>query len=212
MLKVYHLGVSQSERIVWLCEELGLGYELLRYDRDPDSGLAPAAYKALHPSGTAPVIADGDLVLAESGAIVEYLLTRYGNERLSAAPEAANYADYLYWLHFANGSFMPAFMMELVVKVLGGGDTAATQALRSRLDHAYDLLEQRLGLVPWLAGAEFTAADIMMVFGLTTGRLFVPRDLSPYSNILAYLQRVGERPAYRRAMSEADPQLSPQLT
>ena len=110
MLTVHHLGKSQSERIVWLCEELAIPYELKVYERDPVTRLAPPEYKALHPLGTAPIIADGDIVLAESTAIVEYLLAKFGNGRLTAAPADANFADYLYWFHFANGSLQPALM------------------------------------------------------------------------------------------------------
>jgi glutathione S-transferase len=103
MLTVHHLGISQSERIVWLCEELEIPYRLERYDREGGRGRAPAAYKALHPAGTAPVITDGDVVLAESGAIVEYIIQEHGNGRLSVAKGQPNFADYLFWFHFANG-------------------------------------------------------------------------------------------------------------
>ena len=105
MLTVHHLGVSQSERIVWLCEELGLEYELKLYARDAQTRLAPAEYKALHPIGTAPVITDGDLVLSESGAIMEYIIARYGKGRLALKPSDPGYAQYLYWFHYANASF-----------------------------------------------------------------------------------------------------------
>src|SRR3954467_7167626 len=103
MLTVHHLGRSQSERIVWLCEELGLRYELKRYERDPATRLAPPEYKALHPVGTAPVITDGDLVLGESGAIIESLLASYGGARLARQAGDPQFASYLYWFHFANG-------------------------------------------------------------------------------------------------------------
>jgi glutathione S-transferase len=212
MLKVHHLGISQSDRIVWLCEELGIPYDLVKYDRDPVTRLAPAAYKALHPSETAPVITDGDVVLAESGAIVDYILARYGNGALMVAPSAPNFADYLYWLHYGNGSMMPAGMVDLVLGVLGLREAEAVQPLRARADRAYANVEARLGEAPWFAGPEFTAADIMMLFPLTTMRVFVPRDLSPYPNIRAYLARVGERPAFQRACAKGDPDLVPLLS
>jgi glutathione S-transferase len=104
MLTVHHLGKSQSERIVWLCEELGIPYELRRYDRDPVTILAPAEYRALHPIGAAPVITDGDLVLAESAAITEYIIVKHGNGRLALGPSHPGFAAYLYWFHFANGT------------------------------------------------------------------------------------------------------------
>jgi glutathione S-transferase len=212
MLKVHHLGISQSDRIVWLCEELDLPYELVKYDRDPVTRLAPAEYKALHPSETAPVITDGDVVLAESGAIVEYILAKYGQGRLAYGPDHPHYADYLFWLHYANGSFMPAGMTDLVLGVLGMADQDAVAPLRARGHRAYANAENRLGVATWFAGDDFTAADIMMLFPLTTMRVFAPRDLGPYPNIRAYLARVGERPAFQRAAAKGDPDLTPLLT
>lgn len=211
MIKVHHLGISQSERIVWLCEELDLPYELIRYDRDPDTRLAPAAYKALHPSGMAPVIEDDGLVLAESGAIVDYVIARHGGGRLSVPAEAPHFPDYLYWFHFANGSLVASGMSLLIADRLGA--TAAQRALVGRRsDTAHAMLEERLGVAPHLAGEAFTAADIMLVFGLTTMRAFVPRDLTPFPNIRAYLRRIGARPAYARAMAKGDPGFTPLLT
>lgn len=203
MLVVHHLGISQSDRIVWLCEELGISYELKHYDRDPETRMAPAAYRALTPFGTAPVITDGDLVLGESAAIVEYIDATYGDGRLSIRPGAPGYAEYLFWFHFANGSLMPSAMIDMIASVAGGGDLL--DALRARLDRAYAQIEARLGEATWLAGEAFTAADILSVFPLTTMRLFAPRDLAPYPNIRAYLQRIGARPAFQRAMAKADP-------
>ena len=212
MLTVHHLGVSQSDRIVWLCEELGIPYELKIYDRDPVTRLAPAEYKALHPSETAPVVTDGDITLAESGAIVEYILAKYGAGRLAVAPDSPDYPTYLYWLHYANGSFMPAGMVDLVLGVLGLRDQESVQPLRARADRGYAVAEKRLGEAVWFAGDTFTAADIMMLFPLTTMRVFAPRDLALYPNIRAYLARIGERPAYQRACRKADPDLAPLLT
>lgn len=204
MLVVHHLGISQSDRIVWLCEELGVPYELRRYARDPETRLAPADYQALTPFGTAPVISDGDLVLGESAAIVEYIAQTYGDGRFFIPAGAPGYADFLYWFHFANGSFMPAALIDSICSRLeGGGGVMA--ALRARLDRAYDQIEARLGKVPFLAGSAFTAADIMTLFPLTTMRVFSPRDLKPYPLIRAYLQRIAERPALQRAMQKADP-------
>ena len=212
MLTVHHLGISQSDRIVWLCEELGIPYELKKYDRDPVSRLAPAAYKALHPCETAPVITDGDLVLGESGAIADYVIAKYGAGRLALKPDHPNYPEYLYWLHFANGSFMPAGMTDLVLGILGMSEQEAVKPLRARGDRAYAMAEQRLGEATWFAGDEFTAADIMMLFPLTTMRVFAPRDLAAYPNIRAYLARIGERPAFQRAARKGDPDLVPLLS
>lgn len=204
MLTVHHLGVSQSERIVWLCEELEIPYSLLRYGRDPKTQAAPTAYKALHSMGLAPVITDEGLILAESGAIVDYVIAKYGSGRLVVTPDQSNYTDYLFWYHFANGTLMPARMVDLVVLHLmsrAGGQAAPNP----RADMAFGLVEARLSGVPYLAGDELTAADIMTVFPLSTMRYFAPRDLAPYPNIRAYLRRIGERPAYQRAMAASDP-------
>lgn len=211
MLVVHHLGLSQSDRIVWLCEELGVPYELKRYERDPQTRMAPAAYRALSPFGTAPVIHDGDLVLGESAAIVEYIAQTYGAGRLLVGPGSPGYADFLFWFHFANGSFMPAALIDTIANRVGGGAALMT-GLRARLDRAYAQTEDRLGRVPFLAGDAFTAADIMTLFPLTTMRVFAPRDLGPYPNIRAYLQRIAARPAFQRAMAMADPGFDLPLT
>jgi glutathione S-transferase len=213
MLTVHHLGKSQSERIVWLCEELGLPYELRIHDRDPVTRLAQADYKALHPIGSAPVIRDGDVVLAESGAIVEYIAAKYGKGRLVLLPDHPDYAQFVYWLHFANGTLQPAMGRNMILGRLNlPADNPMLRAMKSRLDLALDLVEQRLAKAEWFAGREFTTADIMIVFSLTTMRLFLPLDLKPYPAILAYLQRVGKRDAYRRAMAKGDPGMEPLLT
>lgn len=213
MLTVHHLGISQSDRIVWLCEELEIPYDLIRYERDPVSKLAPPEYSALHPFGVAPVITDGDLVLAESGAIIEYLIHRHAGGRLAVPTSSPNYPDYLFWLHFANASMMPSVMVEFVISLLGADATSDTaKGLVARSARAYALIEQRLGEAAYFAGDEFSAADIIMLFPLTTMRVFSPRDITPYPNIRAYLQRIGERPAFQRAMKKADPDLPPQLT
>ena len=212
MLTVHHLGVSQSERIVWLCEELEIPYELKVYDRDPETRLAPAAYKALHPMGTAPVITDGDVVLGESGAIIDYIIGKHGGGRLALGPADPNFADYLFWFHFANGSLMPAGMINLIIGMLSlEADSPVVQALSSRGTNAMALVEDRLGNAKWFAGDTFTAADIIMVFSLTTMRAFTPFDLAAFPNIRAYLQRVGARPAYQRAMAKGDPGMTPML-
>ena len=212
-LTVHHLGVSQSERIVWLCEELEIPYTLKIYDRDPVTRLAPEAYKALHPMGMAPVITDGGRAIGESGAIVDYIIGRYGQGRLSVKPDATNFADYLYWLHFANGSFVATEMLTLVAGALEvAADHPGRAFINARSANAYATVEQRLGEAAYFAGDELTAADIMMVFPLTTMRMFTPKDLSGFPNIQAYLQRIGARPAYRRAMERGDPGMPLLLT
>ncbi|MEN5162680.1 glutathione S-transferase family protein [Achromobacter kerstersii] len=213
MLIVHHLGKSQSERIVWLCEELAIPYELKVYDRDPVTRLAPVEYKALHPLGTAPIITDGDIVLAESTAIVEYILAKYGNGSLTVPATDAAFADYLYWFHFANGSLQPSLMRCMVLSRAEVADDKPTmQFAQARRKQALSLIDTQLGKTDYLAGNALTAADIIAVFSLTTMRMFYSFDLSPYPNILAYLQRIGARDAYRRAMKKGDPDMTPMLT
>lgn len=210
MLVVHHLGLSQSERVVWLCEELGVPYELKRYARDPVTRLAPPEVKALHPIGAAPVINDGDLVMAESGAIVDYIDAKYGDGRLALKVEDPNFAEYLYWFHFANATLLPAMGMGMVAGRQEEGSPLRPW-LQARMNNIMNLVETRLGNVTYFAGDAFTAADIVMVFPLTTMRLFAPLDLGPYPNIRAYLARIGERPAYREAMRKGDPEMTPML-
>jgi len=210
MLTVHHLGVSQSERIVWLCEELGIPYELKLYDRiPPGRGLGPPEYKALHPIGTAPIITDGDIVLPESGAIIAYVIHKHGGGRLAVPPEAPNYADYLFWFHYANASMLSGAGR---AQPDPADDSPRARFIRDRAEKPWAMVEERLGKVPYFAGDELTAADIIMVFILTTMRAFAPKDISGYPNILAYLQRIGARPAYQRAMAKGDPGMTPMLT
>jgi len=210
MITVHHLGISQSERVVWLCEELGIPYALKRYDRDPTTRLAPLEYRALHPMGIAPVITDGGVVLAESGAILEYLMARYGDGRLSVGSAQGNFPDYLFWFHFANGTLMPSEMSSFIATFLKEGNPMIAM-LNVRSERAFSLIEKRLGNADYFAGGDFTAADIMMLFPLTTMRAFVQKDYSTFPHIRAYLKRIGARPAYQRAMQKGDPGMVPML-
>lgn len=210
MLTVHHLGISQSERIVWLCEELELDYRLERYTRRADNRLAPDDYKALHPMGIAPVISDGDLVLGESGAICEYICARYGKGRLVPSPDDPDFADHLFWFHWANGTFMTTLMMQLVLAGAGGAPIGGFVDDRNR--RGWAMLEQRLGEAPFFGGRTLTTADIMMVFCLTTSRAFGGTSIDAYPNLKSYLARIGARPAYQRAMAKAEPGMTPMLT
>jgi glutathione S-transferase len=206
MLTVHHLGKSQSERIVWLCEELDIPYELKRYARDPVTMLAPAEYKALHPIGSAPVITDSDFVLAESGAIVEYIIARSGNGRLVLRADDPGFAQFLYWFHFANGTLQASLGRLMILNRLKlAEDNPMLVATKGRVDRAFDLVDARVGTAEYLAGSAFTTADIMMGFSLTTMRYFQPYDLARCPNVVKYLGRIGAHPAYRRAMEKGDP-------
>ena len=210
-LTIHHLSRSQSERIIWLCEELALPYDLKVYPRSPL--LAPPELKALHPLETAPIITDGEITLAESGAIAEYILTKYAHGRLQIPPsEGKKYAEYLYWLHFANGTLQLSVSRTMYFRIAKlPADNPVEKMVIARREHALKLLDDRLKTNEWLAGEVFTAADVMNVVSLTTLRILVPFSLEGYPNIVRYLQRVGGREGYKRAMEKGDPGFVPVL-
>ena len=211
MLTVHHLRISQSERIVWLCEELGLDYDMKRYDRRADNRMAPDEYKALHPMGIAPVIVDGDLVLGESGAICDYVDRKYGGSRLSPEPEDVNFADHMFWFHWSNGTFMASLMMQLAVTFTEGIDKPGAAFVKDRVGKSWAMAEARAGEAEFFGGRNLTTADIMIVYILTTARAFRDAPLDGFPNLKAYLQRIGQRPAYQRAMGKAEPGWTPKL-
>jgi glutathione S-transferase len=205
MIIVYHLETSRSERIVWLMEELGLPYKMQIFPREPN-GAAPPPFKEIHALGRAPAIRDGETVLAESGAIVDYIIHRHGNSRLALEPHDPAYARYIYWLHFAEGSLMSLLLIVLVLsRVKEARASPVFARMRERMNQMLAFVDREIEGGPWFAGAEFSAADVMMVFPFTTLRNFLDYDLAPYANILAYLERIEARPAYRKAMSVAGP-------
>lgn len=212
-LTVHHLQVGQGERIPFLLEELGIPYELKLYQRDPF--LAPPALKAVHPMGAAPVLEDATsdpknpLLLAESGAIVDYVIAKYGNGKLALPPSDPNYADYLYWLHYANGNLQPTIMRRWQARMQAGGNVEHPifKSNDERVKRALQYTNERLSKNQYLAGSEFTAADVMMVFSFTTMRKLEPIDLTEYPAIHVWLKRCTDRPAYRTAMKKSDPEL-----
>ncbi|KAF3407064.1 Glutathione S-transferase 3 [Talaromyces pinophilus] len=216
MLTVHHLECSQSERIVWLCEELGIPYNLKRYNRSPL--FAPPEMKALTPMGGAPVITDSTfdpshpLTMGESAAIVEYIIHKHGGGRLVLPPSHKNYSDYLYWFHQSNTNLQGAIFRAMLVGQLKlAPENPVQKAIDAKVKAVLDTLNDRLNQVTWLAGDEFTAADIMTVTSVTTMRLYYSIDLTGYKGILSWLQRVGKRPAYKSAMQKGDPGMVPCL-
>ena len=151
-------GISQSERIVWLCEELELEYELRRYERLDVKGMAPPEYKALHPAGTAPVITDGELTLGESAAICEYICTRYGNGQLVPEPDSPDLADHMFWFHWCNGTFMAALMAQSVLKLANAAqpDNRGASFLTERIAACWEMIEARLNAAPFFGGNTLT--------------------------------------------------------
>ncbi|PKP94333.1 MAG: glutathione S-transferase [Alphaproteobacteria bacterium HGW-Alphaproteobacteria-14] len=214
MLTIHHLRLSQSERIVWLAEELGLEYDLKLYNRREDNRLAPDDYKALHPMGIAPVITDGDLVLGESGAIIDYIVAKYApdtSKALGLVPGAdhPDFADHLFYYHWANATFMTNGMMALVAQFMGAKELPAFVA--DRVAKGWAIVEKRLGEAEYFGGAQLTTADIMMGFQLTTSRAMSGSSIEGMPNLQAYLKRIGSRPAYQRAMAKCEPGMPPKL-
>jgi glutathione S-transferase len=208
MITIHHLGISQSDRVVWLMEELGLPYQLRWYDRGPDRFMPPE-YLALHPAATAPVVQDGERTLVESAVILEYVCHKYAGGRLTVGPNDPNYADYLYWMHW-NNNVQGLFFAKLAMSGASGGDAERIAGFIQRRTHGYyNYLNQRLGQVPYLAGSEFTCADIMVTFNLTSLPLFGGQAIAAFPNAESYVKRIGERPAYQRAMQVAGPAAKP---
>ncbi len=213
MITVHHLNNSRSQRVLWLLEELGLEYEVKRYQRDPKTMLAPPELRKVHPLGKSPVIRDGDLTLAVSGAIVDYLATRYGESRLVPAAGKPERLRYSYWMHYAEGSAMPPLLLALIFNRIETGpmpffvrpvargiarrvrSTFIEPQLRNHLDY----MEGELGKHAWFAGDAFTAADVQMSFPLEAAAVRGGLDASR-PRLMAFLERIHARPAYQRAL------------
>ena len=216
MLVVHHLNNSRSQRVLWLLEELGVPYEVKRYERDAETMLAPPALKAIHPLGKSPVITDDGKTIAETGAIVEYVIETYGRGRLIPAAGSPERLRYTYWLHYAEGSAMTPLLLKLVftalparapgllkglVKAIAG--KAQQGFVDPQLKTHIDYWEAELSKTPWFAGPEFTAADIMMSFPLEAGAARAGADSRPH--VKAFLARIHARPAYQRALEKGGP-------
>lgn len=195
MIEVHHLERSRSRRIVWLLEELGAEYRLTRYERDPVTQRAPASLAAVHPLGKSPVLVDGDVILCESGAIVEYLLARYGDGQLAPASTEPSWPRYVQWLHFAEGSAMFPLLLEMFLGMLGG--TSLDGTVGAEVERLVDFLEGELSGDPYFAGEAFTAADVLMTFVLEFAE--GSGKLEGHPALEGYLARVRERPAHGRA-------------
>ena len=210
VLNVHHMEISQSERIVFLCEELGIDYTLTRHKREPL--LAPKSLKLPgNGTGKAPFLEDPDegVSLAESGAICEYILAKSGDTKLSKKYGDKNYTDYLYWFHYANATLMPAMAGSMFLMHSSLPEDDQTRMIgKMRLDATLKYVDERLKENKWLAGEDFTAADVMSVYPVTTQRYFGPNvSLEGYPNILRWLKDVSERPGYKRAMEKGDPEM-----
>jgi len=212
VITVHHLNNSRSQRVLWLLEELGLEYEVKRYQRDRQTMLAPPELRAVHPLGKSPVIVDGGVALAESGAIVEHLADRYGAGKLAPAFGSPERVRYLYWLHFAEGTAQPPLLLKLLfdrIKTKSPffvrpvaraiADKALTTFVLPNLGRNLDFMESELGKSEWFAGAQFSAADIQMSFPLEAARARGGLD-EKRPRLMAFLEKIHARPAYRRAI------------
>ncbi|MGH8136094.1 MAG: glutathione S-transferase family protein [Steroidobacteraceae bacterium] len=213
MITVHHLNNSRSQRVLWLLEEIGVPYEVKRYERDPQTMLAPPSLREVHPLGKSPVVTDGGLTLAESGAVIEYLVERHGGGQLAPASGTPARVRYTYWMHYAEGSAMPPLLMKLIfdrieaapmpfyVKPIARGITGRAKStfILPQITRHLDYMESELGKYRWFAGEEFSAADIQMSFPL---EFAVKRaGLGPSRPRLAeFLERIHARPAYQRAL------------
>jgi glutathione S-transferase len=203
MIVVHHLDNSRSQRVLWLLEELAIPFEVRRYQRDRRTMLAPAELKLIHPLGKAPVIEDGGRVLAETGAIIEYLVEK-GEGRLGPPSNREAVLRYRHFLHYAEGSLMPPLLMMLVIKRLGLLGRPARATIQKMIDSHLDWLEKELADRDWFAGDEFTAADVMMSFPLEAARARAGLDESR-PHLTDWLERIHARPAYGEALAKGGP-------
>ena len=199
MIVVHHLDDSRSQRILWLLEELDLPYEIQHHKRDPETRSAPAALRKVHPLGKSPVIEDGGRVVAESGAIIDHILRSYGDERLRPPSSSPGYDDYVYWMHYAEGSAMPALIVRINVARVGEAAAAALPRLDAEIALHLGFINGRLRGRPYVLGNELTAADIQLSF---VGELAAARfGIADYPNIEAWVERFQARPAYKAALA-----------
>lgn len=217
MITVHHLNNSRSQRVLWLLEELGLPYEVKRYERDAKTSLAPPELRQVHPLGKSPVITDGALTVAESGAILEYLMDKYGEGRLKPTGEQ-DLLHYRYFMHFAEGSAMPPLVMKLVfnkvkrapmpffVKPIAKGiaDKVLSSFVQPNIDAQLQFLEGELAARPWFAGAEFSAADVQMSFPVEAAAAR-GGAMAAYPKLGEFLTRIHARPAYQQALERGGP-------
>jgi glutathione S-transferase len=198
MLTVHHLNNSRSQRILWLLEELGLDYAIKRYQRDPETNLAPPELLGVHPLGKSPVLTDDDHTIIESGAIIDYIVRRHGDGRLVPAPGSDEHEQYLQWLHYAEGSAMLPVMLKLYTARLPDGGAALQPRITSELDNHLGYMNKALDGSDWFVGGEFSAADVQLSFVPQVAALLY--TLEPFANLAAFLDRIHARPAYRRAI------------
>ncbi|WP_291686750.1 glutathione S-transferase [Bradyrhizobium sp.] len=200
MLTLHHLNDSRSQRILWLLEELGTPHEIKRYQRDAQTRLAPPELKAVHPLGKSPIIVDGDIRIAESGAIVDYIIRRYGKGAMMPAPDGAEYEAYNEWLHYSEGSAMLPLMLNLYVGRLKEAGAPLHPRIDSEIANHLGYIEGALKGKEFFVGTSLTGADIQMSFVGEMAKVF--DRLGPYPNLSAWLSRMHARPAFQRSVEK----------
>lgn len=200
MITVHHLNNSRSQRILWMLEELGVKYEIKHYKRDPDTSRAPAELKAIHPLGKSPVIEDGDLVVAETGAIIVYLLDKYGEGRFRPEKDTQSYVDYVHFLHFAEGSAMLPLLLALYTGFLGEAAAPIQPMIMNEIKGILDYCEYALTRNDYFAGSEITGADFQMIFPLEAAK--ARGRLHGYEACNDYVEKIHKRPAYIRSLEK----------
>ena len=200
MLKVHHLNNSRSQRILWLLEELGLPYQIVKYQRDPATNLAPEALKRIHPLGKSPVLDDDGQVVIESGAIIEYVVRKHGKGRLVPKDGTPAAVEYLQLMHYAEGSAMLPIMLKLYLGRLGEAGKPLEARVVSEIENHMGYLDSRLGRNDWFVANEFSAADIQLSFVIQAARLLY--GLAKFPNLARFLDRIHARPAYKRALEK----------
>jgi glutathione S-transferase len=203
MLTLHHLNNSRSQRILWLLEELGLPYDLVKYQRGSPVPLAPPELKAVHPLGKSPVITDGVHVIAESGAIVEYIIDTYGNGRLKPTVGTPEYWQYIEWLHYAEGSAMLPLMLALYAGMLGEGAAPLRPRIDSETANNFAYMDKALEKTGFFVGDDLTGADIQLLFVLEAAS--GGGGTKPYPHLVSFVQRMQARPAYLRAIEKGGP-------
>ena len=205
MIEVHHLNNSRSQRVLWLLEELGLPYELVKYQRDATTNLAPESLKKIHQLGKSPVVRDGELVLIESGAILEYIVRRYGKGRLAPAESSPEWPRYLQLMHYAEGSAMLPVMLKLYLSRIDEAGTPLAPRVTSEIENHFGFLEGELAHSDFFVGKELTAADVNLSFPIQAARLL--HGLDQFPNLARFLDRMHARPAYKRALERGGPYL-----
>lgn len=205
MIEVHHLNNSRSQRVLWMLEELELPYEIVRYQRDAQTNLAPPELERIHPLGKSPVLKDGEQVVFESGAILEYLVRKYGKGRFAPPESSPEFVRYLEWMHYAEGSAMLPVMLKLYASRLGEAAKPLEPRIQSEIERHFGFLDSELGGRDHFVGDSLSAADVQLCFVIQAAKLL--HGLEKFPNLARFVARMQARPAYRRALERGGPSI-----